>query len=36
MLRNALGADQGGSGIPLDRGLYTKSVEFWTKNISLV
>lgn len=36
MLRNALGTEHGGSGIPLDRDAYNKSVEFWTNNVSLV
>lgn len=35
MMRNALGTDQGGSGIPLDRDNYKKSVEFWNKHVSL-
>lgn len=29
MLRNALGVDEGGSGVPLDRGAYRRSVVFW-------
>jgi hypothetical protein len=29
VIRNALGAEFGGSGHPIDRGYYTKSVEFW-------
>jgi hypothetical protein len=36
MLRNALGVNEGGSGIPLDRTKYLKAVEFWTKNASVV
>ena len=28
-LRNALGVDEGGSGVPLDRDAYRRSVEFW-------
>lgn len=28
-MRNALGKDQGGSGVPLDRDEYMKSVQFW-------
>jgi hypothetical protein len=31
MMRNALGADEGGSGVPLDRDAYRASVEFWSK-----
>jgi hypothetical protein len=29
MLRNALGVEEGGSGVPLDRDAYARSVEFW-------
>jgi len=29
MLRNALGIEEGGSGIPIDRDKYLNSVEFW-------
>ena len=29
MLRNALGVEEGGSGVPLDRTAYLESVEFW-------
>ena len=29
MLRNALGVDEGGSGVALDREAYLRSVEFW-------
>jgi len=29
MLRNALGVAEGGSGVPLDRAAYRRSVEFW-------
>ena len=29
MLRNALGVDEGGSGVPIDREAYRRSVEFW-------
>ncbi|MDQ3287599.1 MAG: DUF3228 family protein [Pseudomonadota bacterium] len=29
MMRNALGVDEGGSGVPLDRDAYRRSVEFW-------
>lgn len=28
-MRNALGIDEGGSGVPLDRKAYLRSVEFW-------
>ena len=29
MLRNALGVEEGGSGVPLDRDAYRRSVAFW-------
>ncbi len=29
MMRNALGVEEGGSGVPLDRAAYCRSVEFW-------
>lgn len=29
MMRNALGVDEGGSGVPIDREAYRRSVEFW-------
>jgi hypothetical protein len=29
MMRNALGVDEGGSGVPLDRKAYLRSVEYW-------
>lgn len=29
MMRNALGKEEGGNGVPLDKNLYEKSVEFW-------
>ncbi len=29
MMRNALGVDEGGSGVPIDRDAYRRSVEFW-------
>ena len=32
MMRNALGADEGGSGVSLDREAYAKSVSFWSKH----
>lgn len=32
MMRNALGIEEGGSGVPLDREKYAESVEFWTNN----
>jgi len=35
MLRNALGIDEGGSGVKLDREKYLESVEFWSKNATV-
>lgn len=32
MLRNALGVDEGGSGVPLDRDAYRRSVAFWERH----
>lgn len=32
MMRNALGVDEGGSGVPIDRDAYRRSVEFWERN----
>lgn len=34
MLRNALGVEEGGSGVPIDREAYRKSVDFWDKHAS--
>ncbi|MCP5328674.1 MAG: DUF3228 family protein [Sinobacteraceae bacterium] len=30
MMRNALGVSEGGSGVPLDRAAYDRSVEYWS------
>lgn len=35
MMRNALGVDQGGSGVALDRDKYAQSVEFWQQHVTL-
>jgi len=32
MMRNALGVEEGGSGVPLDREAYLRSVAFWEKH----
>ncbi|MEO7199095.1 MAG: DUF3228 family protein [Dokdonella sp.] len=32
MLRNALGVEEGGSGVPIDRDAYQQSVAFWEQN----
>lgn len=34
-MRNALGVGEGGSGVPLDRGAYLKSVEFWNTHATV-
>ena len=31
MMRNALGVEEGGSGVPLDREAYRRSADFWEK-----
>lgn len=33
MMRNALGKEEGGSGVPLDKEKYMESVKFWSQNI---
>ena len=35
MMRNALGKEEGGSGVPLDRAKYLESVEYWS-NFALI
>ena len=35
MMRNALGKEQGGSGVPLDINKYKESVNFWTTHVSI-
>ena len=35
MLRNALGIEEGGSGVPIDREKYLESVEFWDKHATV-
>lgn len=32
MMRNALGVEEGGSGVPIDRAAYSRSVAFWESN----
>ena len=32
MMRNALGVEEGGSGVPLDREAYRRSVDFWERH----
>jgi len=33
VMRNALGKEHGGSGIPLDKEKYLESVKYWEKNV---
>ena len=35
MMRNALGVEEGGSGVPLDRAKYLQSCEFWEKHANV-
>ena len=35
IMRNSLGKDEGGSGVPIDRKKYMEGVEFWSKNVEL-
>jgi len=35
MIRNALGIEEGGSGVKLDREKYLKSVEYWSNNATI-
>lgn len=35
MMRNALGKEEGGSGVPLDREKYRKSVAFWKEHATV-
>lgn len=35
-MRNALGRDQGGSGVELDRGKYDEAVEYWRERAAIV
>lgn len=32
MMRNALGVDEGGSGVPIDRDAYRRSVDYWQRH----
>ena len=34
-MRNALGVEEGGSGVSIDRDSYIKSADFWSKNIMI-
>ncbi|KAL7689217.1 hypothetical protein Plhal304r1_c016g0058361 [Plasmopara halstedii] len=33
MMRNAIGKEQGGSGVPIDRDEYMKAVEYWRNHV---
>ena len=33
--RNALGVEEGGSGVPIDHDFYRKSAKFWSENIAI-
>ena len=35
-MRNALGRDQGGSGVPLDKKKYDEAVEYWRERAAIV
>jgi len=35
IMRNALGKEEGGSGVPLDREKYLESIRFWEKHVAL-
>jgi len=35
-MRNALGIDEGGSGVPLDKDKYFKCVDYWKKHASVL
>lgn len=35
MMRNALGKEEGGSGVPVDRDEYAKAVEYWRNHAIL-
>jgi hypothetical protein len=35
MMRNALGKEHGGSGVPLESDKYTESVNFWKDNCAI-
>lgn len=35
MMRNALGREQGGSGVPLEESKYRESIKFWIENVAI-
>jgi hypothetical protein len=36
MMRNSLGREEGGSGVPLDHAAYKASVAFWEEHASIL
>lgn len=36
IMRNSLGVEEGGSGVPLDRAAYEASVAFWENRAAVV
>ena len=36
VMRNALGGEHGGSGVPLDRAAYDASVEYWRERAAIL
>lgn len=35
IMRNALGVEEGGSGVPLNRQRYKESTTFWVENVAI-
>jgi len=35
IMRNSLGKNEGGSGVPIDRKKFMDGVEFWSKNVEI-
>jgi hypothetical protein len=36
MMRNALGRDEGGSGVPLDKEKYRQAVDYWRHRVPVI
>ena len=36
MMRNALGKEEGGSGVPLDKETYMKRVNYWRQRVPVL
>lgn len=36
MMRNSLGKEEGGSGVPMDRDAYKASADFWESHASIL